>query len=120
MSTPLQSLSFEAITVEQIRDYCEASGDWNRIHHDETFAREAGLPGIIAHGMLSMGLMARALEEWGLSIQNLKNFESKFKDMAIPGDILTAELLSLEPEIRLRLVNQKGSEILTASAEIGG
>jgi len=47
-----------AFTKEQIAAYAEASGDRNPIHLDDEFARTVGLPGIIAHGMLQMGLMA--------------------------------------------------------------
>jgi acyl dehydratase len=114
----LKTFIFEPLTREQIRDYCEASGDWNRIHHDENFAKESGLPGIIAHGMLSMGLATRALHEWGFPLNQLKNLDAKFKDIAKPGDQLTAELLQDSPEIRCRVINQAGVEIVTVSAKI--
>ena len=45
-------------TKEQIAAYAEASGDHNPIHLDDDFARSVGLPGLIAHGMLQMGLLA--------------------------------------------------------------
>ena len=48
-------------TREQIAEYAEASGDHNPIHLDEEFARTVGLPGVIAHGMLQMGLLASLL-----------------------------------------------------------
>lgn len=118
MNAPLKTFRFEPITAAQIRDYCEASGDWNKIHHDEQFAKEAGLPGIIAHGMLSMGLAACAFEEWGYAVDRLKRFDAKFKDKVVPGDVLTAELLEEKGELRCRIVNQSGSEILTASAQL--
>src|SRR5258708_39652776 len=45
-------------TKAQIAAYAEASGDHNPIHLDDDFAQKVGLPGVIAHGMLQMGLMA--------------------------------------------------------------
>ena len=45
-------------TKEQIAAYAEASGDRNPIHLDDDFARSVGLPGVIAHGMLQMGIAA--------------------------------------------------------------
>ena len=42
--------------------YANASGDQNPIHQDEEFARSVGLPDVIAHGMLTMGLVASAVE----------------------------------------------------------
>ena len=44
--------------------YAAASGDQNPIHQDETVARSVGLPGVIAHGMYTMALAARAVEAW--------------------------------------------------------
>lgn len=44
--------------------YAGASGDFNPIHHNDRVAREAGLPGVIAHGMATMGLAATALADW--------------------------------------------------------
>ena len=43
--------------------YADASGDQNPIHQDEAFAKSVGLPDIIAHGMLTMGLVASRIEE---------------------------------------------------------
>ena len=50
-------------TREQIADYAEASGDQNPIHLDDDFARSVGLPGVIAHGMLQMGIAATVASE---------------------------------------------------------
>lgn len=44
--------------------YAGASGDFNPIHYNERVAREVGLPGVIAHGMATMGLGATAVEDW--------------------------------------------------------
>lgn len=44
--------------------YAGASGDFNPIHWNERFATEVGLPGVIAHGMLTQALAARAVAEW--------------------------------------------------------
>ena len=44
--------------------YAEASGDHNPIHQDEQVALSVGLPGVIAHGMYTMALAARAVADW--------------------------------------------------------
>ncbi len=44
--------------------YAGASGDFNPIHWNEGFAREVGLPNVIVHGMLTMGVAASALEDF--------------------------------------------------------
>ena len=43
--------------------YADASGDHNPIHQDEQSARSVGLPGVIAHGMYTMALAARAVDD---------------------------------------------------------
>ncbi|WP_248256541.1 MaoC family dehydratase [Georgenia sp. EYE_87] len=44
--------------------YAGASGDFNPIHYNDRFAVEVGLPGVIAHGMLTMGLAGSAVVDW--------------------------------------------------------
>jgi acyl dehydratase len=52
------------ITRDDLVAYANASGDQNPIHQDEAFALSVGLPGVIAHGMFTMGLLARAVQDW--------------------------------------------------------
>jgi acyl dehydratase len=52
------------ITRADLVRYAAASGDHNPIHQDEDVARSVGLPGVIAHGMYTMALAARAVSEW--------------------------------------------------------
>ena len=50
------------LTRTQIVQYAGASGDYNPIHTDEVFAKEAvGYPSVFAHGMLTMGLTGKML-----------------------------------------------------------
>ena len=52
------------ITRADLVRYAEASGDHNPIHQDEAVALSVGLPGVIAHGMYTMALAARAVGDW--------------------------------------------------------
>lgn len=54
-------LSRGPLTSTQLVMYAGASGDFNRIHFDHLFAVEAGLGGVLAHGMLTMGFAASCL-----------------------------------------------------------
>jgi len=109
-------------TRDQIRAYAEASGDHNPIHLDDEFARQVGLPGVIAHGMLQMGLMANlAVEAAGGNPRRIKRLGCRFAAMVLPGDRAT---FSGEPDANGRMeitaVKQDGERILTkAFAEIG-
>ncbi|MEZ0577913.1 MaoC/PaaZ C-terminal domain-containing protein [Nocardioides sp. MH1] len=52
------------VTRADLVAYAGASGDHNPIHQDEAVARMVGLPGVIAHGMYTMALAARAVATW--------------------------------------------------------
>jgi acyl dehydratase len=52
------------VTRADLVAYAVASGDHNPIHQDEEIARSVGLPGVIAHGMYTMALAARAVADW--------------------------------------------------------
>ena len=60
------SLATQVYTVTRadLVRYAAASGDQNPIHQDEEVALSVGLPGVIAHGMYTMALAARAVETW--------------------------------------------------------
>jgi acyl dehydratase len=61
MSLPTQTYT---VTRADLVAYARASGDQNPIHQDEEVARSVGLPGVIAHGMYTMALAARAVSTW--------------------------------------------------------
>ena len=73
------------ITREQVVRYAGASDDYNPIHYDDALARDFGLPGAIAHGMLSMGLMARYMTQV-LGTRHFSSFGARFRAMVEPGD----------------------------------
>src|SRR5260370_826555 len=76
-------------TREQIAAYAEASGDHNPIHLDDDFARSVGLPGVIAHGMLQMGIMATVAAEAAGGPDRLRRLFVRFAGMVVPGDTVT-------------------------------
>lgn len=52
------------ITREHLVRYAGASGDFNPIHWNERVAKSVGLPGVLAHGILTMALAGRLLTDW--------------------------------------------------------
>jgi len=117
-------IEFPEITREQIKEYAEVSGDFNQIHLSDEFARAAGLPSVIAHGMYSMGLASVALERWGFEISMIHDIEAKFKEKVYPGEKLIAEFLGEKSlgadfnSIEFRLIKADGTEVLHSSASI--
>lgn len=103
------------VTREQIRAYAEASGDRNPIHLDDGVARSVGLPGVIAHGMLQMGLLARVAGP----PQNLRRLTCRFAGMVVPGDTLRFEGVERDGKVALTAVKQDGTPVLgKAAAEL--
>jgi len=111
-------MSTRAVTFtrEQIAEYAEASGDHNPIHLDDDFAKTVGLPGVIAHGLLQMGLMATVAAEAAGGPDRLKRLYCRFSGMVVPGDTVTFTAEPSESGRReLRAVNQRGEPVLTKS-----
>jgi len=107
------------VTVEQIRQYAEASGDRNPIHLDESFARSAGLPGVIAHGMLTMAFANQMVTDWLGDRSRLKRLQGRFAGMVLPGDEVTCTgtVVSKDEQARrvvinLVVTNQRGEKVL--------
>ncbi|HEX6487936.1 MAG TPA: MaoC/PaaZ C-terminal domain-containing protein [Candidatus Dormibacteraeota bacterium] len=106
------------ITREQITAYAEASGDRNPIHLDEEFAKSVGLPGVIAHGMLQMGLLASWVTELAGDHRKLRRLAVRFAGMALPGDTLTfggrvTDVTDGVARLEVWGQNQRGDRVLT-------
>lgn len=114
----MKQLRQVTITREQITAYAEASGDHNPIHLDDDFARSVGLPGVIAHGMLLMGLMASALAP---RPDELRSIGVRFGSIVVPGDTVTFLADAVNGgDVNLTAVNQRGEPVLTkAVADLG-
>lgn len=67
--------------------YCGASGDFNSIHWNERIAKAAGLPDVIAHGMLTMAEAARLVTDWLGDPGALVDYGVRFaKPVVVPDD----------------------------------
>jgi acyl dehydratase len=75
------------VTRRDLVRYAGASGDFNPIHWSERVATSVGLPGVIAHGMFTMALAARALDTWAGAPGRVREFGCKFtKPVVVPDD----------------------------------
>ncbi|MFJ1703217.1 MaoC family dehydratase [Kitasatospora sp. NPDC088346] len=63
VGTELPAQSFTVTRATLVR-YAGASGDFNPIHWNEKFAKEVGLPDVIAHGMFTMAEAVRVVTDW--------------------------------------------------------
>ena len=103
----IAALTTSPITRTTLALYCGASGDHNPLHVDTDFAKRAGLPDVIAHGMLSMAYLGRAVTGC-VPLDRLRSYGVRFSAMTQVGDIITctgrvSEKLVVEGENRVRL-----------------
>jgi acyl dehydratase len=58
--------------------YAGASGDFNSIHYRDDIAASVGLPGVIAHGMLTMGLAVQPVVDWAGEPARVADYQVRF------------------------------------------
>ena len=68
------------VTVDRSRlvRYAGASGDFNPIHWNDAFAQGVGLPGVIAHGMFTMGAAVALVEDWAGDPGRVVDYQTRF------------------------------------------
>ena len=92
-----------------LKQYADASGDQNPIHQNEEFAISVGLPNVIAHGMLTMGLVGQYAADWAGGSAQVKEYSARFtKPVIVPADqkvdlTVSATIGEVFPDGRVRL-----------------
>ena len=67
--------------------YAGASGDFNPIHWSDRVAAGVGLPGVIAHGMLTMALAGRLVTQWAGDPAAVRSYGVRFtRPVVVPDD----------------------------------
>ncbi len=117
----IPSVTLNPISQPQLNQYAEASGDHNPIHLDPEVALKMGLPGVIAHGMLSAAFLAERAREVAEGF-TLKNYRCRFKSMLALGDSVTISGVVKEASesalsLDLTAKNQKGELVTSASIQ---
>ncbi len=113
----------------QLTRYAGASGDFNPIHQDDAFAKAAGMGGVFAHGMLSMGFVAQSVTDW-LGAGAVKKIGVRFAGLVRLGDVITCRgtVCAKRPatdgqqdnlvDLELSAENQKGEKVITGRATV--
>jgi acyl dehydratase len=82
----LPALTVRFTRADLVR-YAGASTDFNPIHYSERFAAAVGLPGVIAHGMLTMGTALRVVTDWVSDPARVRSYFVRFtKPVVVPDD----------------------------------
>lgn len=112
----LQPITLEPVSRLDLIKYAGASGDYNPIHTIDEEAEKAGLPGIIAHGMWTMGNLSKLFTpfyEEGF----IEDYNIRFKGMVFLNDEITLQaVLAKNKEEQLGFdvvaINQKGKDVI--------
>jgi len=131
VGTELPPLTVRLTRTDLVR-YAGASGDFNPIHHSEHFAAAVGLPGVVAHGLLTMGTALRLVTDWVGDPGRVRSYAVRFtKPVVVPDDgvgaevVITGTVVALEgtlATIGLEVVSagQKVLGAARAQVELGG
>ncbi len=86
VGTELPETTVQVTRADLVR-YAGASGDFNIIHWNDRTATEVGLPGVIAHGMLTMAKAANAVTAWVGDPGRIIEFTVRFsRPVPVPDD----------------------------------
>ncbi len=111
----------------QLTRYAGASGDFNPIHQDDEFAKAAGMGGVFAHGMLSMGFVAQAVTDWA-GAGRVHKLGVRFAGIVRLKDVVTCRGRVVAKsskddvnlvELELWAENQRGEKVVTGRATVG-
>jgi acyl dehydratase len=110
----------------QLTRYAGASGDFNPIHQDDEFAKAAGMGGVFAHGMLSMGFVGQLVTDWA-GPAAVRKLGVRFAAIVRLKDTVTCRgrVLAKSSKDDVHLVdlevwaeNQRGEKVVTGKATV--
>lgn len=112
----LEDVTLRPVSRLDLIKYAGASGDYNPIHTIDEEAKKAGLPGIIAHGMWTMGNLAKLFTPF-YEDGFIQDYTIRFAGMVFLNDVITlqAELTDRSEDtldFNVRAVNQKGKPVI--------
>ncbi|MFV0128332.1 MaoC family dehydratase [Streptomyces sp. HMX112] len=115
VGTELPARSFPVTRATLVR-YAGASGDFNPIHWNEKFAKEVGLPDVIAHGMFTMAEAIRVVTDWTGDPGAVVEYGVRFtKPVVVPDDDEGA-LIEVSAKVAAKLDDKRVRVDLTATS----
>lgn len=112
----LEEIQLAPVTRLDLIKYAGASGDFNPIHTIDEEAEKAGLPGIIAHGMWTMGNLSKLFTPY-LEEGFIQHYAIRFKGMVFLDDVITLKATVTEKQqnqmkFTVEASNQKDKSVL--------
>jgi acyl dehydratase len=107
-----------AVDRESLVRYAGASGDLNPIHYRDDVAQSVGLEGVLAHGMLTMGLAIGPLAEWLEGTGHIASYQVRFtKPVYVPTS--GSVEVTVQASVSKRDVPETGQVTVALSVTIG-
>jgi acyl dehydratase len=100
--------------------YAGATRDWNPIHWDHEAAVAAGLPGVIAHGLLMAAWVAQAAGRVVPGPHPLRDLRLRFRKPLRPAAQAEIEAEVKSPDALVCSIRSNGTDLVTADATLGG
>ena len=100
-----------ALTRDSLVRYSGASGDFNPIHYRDEVAVSVGLPGVLAHGMLTMGLAVQPVVDWAGDPARVVDYQVRFtRPVLVDGTegalvTVTAKVGALDAEAQIARID---------------
>jgi len=123
-----------AVSRDSLVRYAGASGDFNPIHYRDDVAASVGLPGVLAHGMLTMGTAVQPVVEWldgagddGGVIGWVSDYQVRFTRPVVVDPetgaeiVVTATVARVDPEagtVRVDLTVASGGQTVLGKAQV--
>ncbi|BBJ41819.1 MaoC family dehydratase [Streptomyces antimycoticus] len=119
VGTEVPMREFRVNRADLVR-YAGASGDFNPIHWNEKFAKEVGLPDVIAHGAYTMAQAARVVTEWAGDPGALVEYGVRFtRPVVVPNDDKGA-LIEIGAKVTAKLDDEARTVRLDITATSAG
>lgn len=115
----LPEIQLSPVTRLDLIKYAGASGDFNPIHTIDVEAKNAGLPAIIAHGMWTMGSLAKLFtphHDKGF----IQDYSIRFRGMVFIDDVITLKATVADKNAEaltftVAVVNQDDKNVVSGS-----
>jgi acyl dehydratase len=99
------------VTRADLVRYAGASGDFNPIHWSDRVATSVGLPGVIAHGMLTMALAGRIVTDWAGGPAAVRSYGVRFTRPVVVPDDDEGALLEVSGKVSALTESEGGERI---------
>lgn len=115
------------LTRDSLVRYAGASGDFNAIHYRDDIAAAVGLPGVLAHGMLTMGLAVQPVVDWAGDPGRVADYQVRFtRPVVVDPEVgaviaVTAKVGQLDADAtvaRIDLTVKVGDDTVLGKAQV--